>query len=76
MSAYDSNATDLPTFLRQMAKRCRTRSQNCFDLAAARDLRLLGDDLDKKADTLEPPGANEGRRSQRNGPHFPGSSGS
>ena len=67
MSAYDSDATNVPTFLREIAERCRLRSRNCFDLAAASDLRVLADDLDSKANTLEAPDANGARRSQGNG---------
>jgi hypothetical protein len=49
----NSDAANIPTFLREMAARCRARSQNCFDLAAAQDLRLLADDLDLRAAAFE-----------------------
>ena len=45
---------DVATFLRTMAARARFRSTNCFDLAAASELRSLADDLDSKATSLEP----------------------
>jgi hypothetical protein len=39
---------DLSTFLREMAARALFRSKNCFDLAAANELRLLAYDLEKR----------------------------
>jgi hypothetical protein len=46
---------DLSTFLREMAARALFRSKNCFDLAAANELRLLAYDLEKKATSLDAP---------------------
>ena len=46
---------DLSTFLREMAARALFRSRNCFDLAAANELRLLAYDLEKKATSLDAP---------------------
>jgi hypothetical protein len=42
----------LSTFLREMAARALFRSRNCFDLAAANELRLLAYDLEKKGNKL------------------------
>jgi hypothetical protein len=53
MSQHPHDAGGILLFLREMAHRCRMRSQNCFDLGAARELRSVADDLDAKAGSLE-----------------------
>ena len=49
----DFQNPDVCIFLREMAARALFRSQNCFDLSAAHELRLLASDLEKKAASLE-----------------------
>lgn len=41
------------SFLRGLASRCHSLSRNCFDLAAASELRRLGEELDAKAAEIE-----------------------
>jgi hypothetical protein len=36
-----------------LASRCHSLSRNCFDLAAASELRRLGEELDAKAAEIE-----------------------
>ena len=39
--------------LRRLADRCYSASQKCFDLSAATELRVIGDELSAKAIELE-----------------------
>ena len=39
----------LPEFMREIARRCRFRSRETFDLTAAQELRQMAADLENKA---------------------------
>jgi len=39
--------------LKRLADRCYSASQKCFDLSAAAELRIIGDELSAKAAELE-----------------------
>jgi hypothetical protein len=39
----------LPEFMREIARRCRFRSRETFDLTAAQELRQMAADLEDKA---------------------------
>ena len=39
--------------LKRLADRCYSASQKCFDLSAAAELRIIGDELSAKATELE-----------------------
>ena len=39
--------------LKRLADRCYSASQKCFDLSAAAELRIIGDELSAKAIELE-----------------------
>jgi hypothetical protein len=58
---------NVSAFLREMAARCRSRSQDCFDVAVALELRTLADELDQKADSIETPAIGRSGASPGNG---------
>ena len=70
MSKQHDEPSDVPAFLRTVAERCRFRSQNCFDLVAAAELRTLADELDSKAARLNVPAQNQ-QTTQSNGRQSP-----
>jgi len=39
--------------LKRLAERCYSASRKCFDLSAATELRIIGDELSTKAAELE-----------------------
>jgi hypothetical protein len=45
--------TQLPTYLRVQADRCRRLSRSCMDLTTARDLRIMADEYFLAASNLE-----------------------